>query len=208
MKIITRLDAISIGQPWFFTGKECKNGHISKIGVKRWNCYECSKKIKKDTLLRNGDKIREQGRASYRKNFEKIAEKAKNKYEEIKDERKIYLRDYYKKNREKLIKKATEYSSTDLGKVVKKNTSHRRRAIEKVGDVDSIQLFTLQTTTKICYWCGISLKNTKSHIDHYIPLSKGGLHTLSNLVVSCSKCNLEKSAKDPIEFAQSLGKLL
>ena len=66
----------------------------------------------------------------------------------------------------------------------------------------------LQNNAKICYWCNVSLKNTKVHIDHYTPLSKGGEHTISNLVVSCSKCNLEKHSKDPLEFAITKGKLL
>ena len=41
-----------------------------------------------------------------------------------------------------------------------------------------------------------------------MPLSKGGEHTLTNLVVSCPTCNLQKNAKDPIEFANKLGRLL
>lgn len=62
--------------------------------------------------------------------------------------------------------------------------------------------------TKVYYWCSCSLKNKTTHIDHYEPLSRGGAHTISNLVVSCSNCNLRKRAKDPIEFAQSIGRLL
>ena len=46
------------------------------------------------------------------------------------------------------------------------------------------------------------------HIDHIMPLSKGGRHTISNLVVSCPTCNLQKNAKDPYQFAQERGRLL
>jgi 5-methylcytosine-specific restriction endonuclease McrA len=33
------------------------------------------------------------------------------------------------------------------------------------------------------------------HIDHKVPLSKGGLDDESNMVFSCAKCNLSKSGK-------------
>ena len=78
----------------------------------------------------------------------------------------------------------------------------------KQGDVTSNQLLKLQQNAKVCYWCGINLKGKATHIDHYIPISKGGEHTLSNLVASCDKCNLIKHAKDPFVFANSIGKLL
>jgi len=84
----------------------------------------------------------------------------------------------------------------------------RRRSLTKQGDVTNIQLLELQQNAKVCYWCKCLLKNVKVHIDHYVPLSKGGLHTLSNLVVSCSKCNLSKEAKLPNDFANSIGRLL
>lgn len=58
-----------------------------------------------------------------------------------------------------------------------------------------------------CYWCGELLKNKKVHIDHYVPLSKGGRHIIENLVVSCPKCNLSKGAKDPYHYANIKGKL-
>ena len=97
---------------------------------------------------------------------------------------------------------------TDIYKASAKNSKHKRRAIEKKGDVTSSQILELQNNAKTCYWCNVSLKNKNIHIDHYVPLSKGGMHTLNNLVVSCSKCNLTKNAKDPYSFAISIGKLL
>ena len=51
-----------------------------------------------------------------------------------------------------------------------------------------------------CYYCDNELDfNTKNkvHLDHYIPLSKGGTHSIKNVVWSCSECNRQKNAKMP-----------
>jgi len=49
---------------------------------------------------------------------------------------------------------------------------------------------------KECHYCGICLDQTKQ-LDHYIPLSKGGPHSIDNVVWSCAKCNNHKRAKMP-----------
>ena len=100
------------------------------------------------------------------------------------------------------------YSQSEKGKIIDKNKHHKRRAIKKSGDVTTKQLLELQQNAKNCYWCNTSLKNKVVHIDHYVPLSRGGLHTITNLVVACSECNLKKHAKDPFVFALEKGRLL
>ena len=46
------------------------------------------------------------------------------------------------------------------------------------------------------------------HVDHIVPLAKGGQHVASNIQILCPTCNVRKSAKDPIDFMQSRGFLL
>ena len=41
-----------------------------------------------------------------------------------------------------------------------------------------------------CFYCG---KKRKLTMDHYIPLSKGGLHIMENIVPACVSCNCRKS---------------
>ena len=43
----------------------------------------------------------------------------------------------------------------------------------------------------VCYHCG--KRDSRGHVDHLIPLSKGGSDDPSNLVWSCRKCNSSKS---------------
>lgn len=46
-----------------------------------------------------------------------------------------------------------------------------------------------------CLYCGVSLTDSEKIMDHMDPLSKGGAHDQSNLVVACAACNLRKSAR-------------
>lgn len=59
-----------------------------------------------------------------------------------------------------------------------------------------------------CWYCQANLKKTGYHVDHYIPLSKGGSNDPSNLRLACPTCNLRKSAKMPNEWEGSKGRLL
>jgi len=59
-----------------------------------------------------------------------------------------------------------------------------------------------------CAYCPASLKNKSYHVDHIIPLSKGGRNDRRNLQILCVPCNLSKSSSDPIDFMRSKGNLL
>lgn len=51
-------------------------------------------------------------------------------------------------------------------------------------------------------------KLVKYEVDHIYPLSLGGGNESSNLQLLCVRCNRRKSAKNPIDFMQSMGYLL
>lgn len=50
-----------------------------------------------------------------------------------------------------------------------------------------------------CVYCKTWL--AKYHVDHIVPLSRGGTHTADNVQILCPSCNVRKSAKDPHAFA-------
>lgn len=162
----------------------------------------------KEYSLANKDTLFIKRKEYYLKNKELIKNKNNAYYLENKQIIAIKKQTYYNKTKDKSLERARLYRKTQKGQESYKNNKHKRRAISKNGDVTTKQLLELKHNSKLCYWCGCSLKNTKIHIDHYEPLSKGGLHTISNLVISCSKCNLSKGSKSPLEFANSKGKLL
>jgi 5-methylcytosine-specific restriction endonuclease McrA len=58
-----------------------------------------------------------------------------------------------------------------------------------------------------CAICRTSLK-PGSHLDHVVPLARGGKHEGRNLQLLCPPCNLAKSDRDPVEHMRSLGRLI
>lgn len=197
-------------------------------GVKSF-CIECSNIINKKYRHENNEKIStynkqyslinkyrliEYRRVNRKKNAERTKKwtiENKNILSERKKAYRIKNSEYFKsyriKNKNKLSIYMSQYQKSKIGKISIKNTYHKRRTKTKQGDVTTKQLLELQQSAKVCYWCNASLKNKKVHLDHYTPIVKGGEHTLSNLVISCAKCNQHKSSKDPIIFANSLGRL-
>lgn len=159
----------------------------------------------------NKDKILERNRRYRANNKEKVALKQKiyHRQKYLENARKILERnkEYRLKNIEKSKAYHRRYRNTPKGKAIQRNAQSIRRIRRIEGDVTTEQMIELQKT-KFCYWCNEKIKKNDLNVDHYIPISKGGKHTISNLVASCSKCNLQKRAKDPQEYANSIGKLL
>ena len=78
-----------------------------------------------------------------------------------------------------------------------RQSTQRRRTrkvsngVFKVADRDLLRL-----TSASCYHCGAS----SEHIDHIIPISRGGSHSIGNLGPMCAQCNQSKGAKTYAEF--------
>lgn len=200
----------------------------SKLGI-RPQCKNCEKlyaSINKEKIaqrmhkyrLKNIEKLtayQVEYRIANRDNILKY--RHKNRENKIKYQRQYYQENkanlleyqhiYHQVNKQAVSNRIKKYQKTPKGIAVVKNSKYRRRNKTKQGDVTNDQLLQLQQNAKVCYWCNKPLKNKVIHIDHYVPLARGGEHTLSNLVVSCQSCNNKKHAKDPIDFAQSIGKL-
>jgi len=57
-----------------------------------------------------------------------------------------------------------------------------------------------------CYYCNCKL-NGKYHVDHIVPLVRGGRNSPDNLVISCAVCNEKKHDRLPHEWIEG-GRLL
>lgn len=58
----------------------------------------------------------------------------------------------------------------------------------------------MRTAARVrCYYCGRVTLPRGRHIDHIIPLARGGADAVGNICVACPRCNLSKRAKMPEE---------
>ena len=115
------------------------------------------------------------------------------------DKRKIVLKSY-NKNKEKHKTKRKEYLLTENGKSKQKKHWQDRYAKMKNAFVESVNVKDLfNKYDGKCFYCGINLSFDNFHIDHYMPIAKGGMHEESNLRISCPHCNLSKGSKIPKE---------
>jgi 5-methylcytosine-specific restriction endonuclease McrA len=120
-----------------------------------------------------------------------------------------YQRANYDKNKEAIKRRAKEWveRNRDRRRLISQSYKHRRRAVERDGMSWRELRDWKAAQPKICHWCGKGCARGFV-VDHITPLSKGGKHEAHNLAIACRPCNARKSAKDPIEFAQSIGRLL
>lgn len=73
----------------------------------------------------------------------------------------------------------------------------RRTAQGTYGKHDIAALMTKQNG--ICFYCDRSIRR-RYHVDHFIPLSRGGTHWPKNLRLACQPCNAAKRDLMPWEF--------
>ena len=172
--------------------------------------------INKRYYLKNKEKIAKAGKGYYEENSAMIAEKAKLYRENNAEKRRGVQKKYRNKNKEKIKiinsnyrieneeeikRKEKEYRNTEYGKECKRIDCRKRRALRRTTADNTITKESLDTLLQSqnnkCYHCGCELGGDK-HLDHYHPISKGGTHSINNVVWSCPACNLSKSATVPL----------
>lgn len=68
-----------------------------------------------------------------------------------------------------------------------------------------IRATLMQWQNGLCPYCRADLNVVSRHLDHVIPLARGGKHCDANMQLTCKPCNLRKHAKDPILFGREMG---
>lgn len=190
-------------------------------------CIDCMKPVNRAYIDGNYEKIRA-ARKKYREtNQEKIKafesqrriknpEKEKARSEAYRRENSVKIKEsqsaYYIANAEKRKAYTAHWRSENpgAGTVFSRN----RRAAERKADGihtkdDVVSIFDSQRGK--CANCRSKLIKSgykKYHVDHIMPLARGGSNDKYNLQCLCPTCNMRKHAKDPIDWAADSGRLL
>jgi len=148
----------------------------------------------RDRYAKNRITIREQLRVSRLKNIDRYREKGR-------ESSKLWRKKNptkYKENLENWIKE-----NPDKYKLITAKGNSKRRAAEKnnTPDLTHNQKLIIETI----YLQRIRLEKRLGipfHVDHVIPISKGGLHIPSNLQVLPAKLNLKKNSKNSLRWEE------
>lgn len=115
---------------------------------------------------------------------------------------------YYQRHRDRERERSREYrkANPDKLKAIRSNVEGRRGGAEGRHTLADIRRI-LKAQKGKCAYCRVAV-GENYHVDHIVPLSRGGTNWPRNLQILCAPCNLTKNARDPIAYAQSLGFLL
>jgi 5-methylcytosine-specific restriction endonuclease McrA len=125
--------------------------------------------------------------------------------------------EYYQRHREEVKKAAAEYRSANQDRVratirayahtpkgravIVQGRTKRRLAMLGRDAADCTQIIAQwRGQTVKCYLCGMSLPGRDCHIDHVMPLARGGKHEPGNLAPACPTCNMRKGSKTLEEY--------
>ncbi len=87
----------------------------------------------------------------------------------------------------------------------RKASSYVARKTERQHIPRSLSYDVKKRDNRTCRLCGAKAPDVELHIDHIVPLSKGGETTLDNLQVLCADCNLGKGDRDDTDWRTSAG---
>lgn len=104
---------------------------------------------------------------------------------------------YYKANKASVRACSRKWKKANLDKHNLHCQKYRvkKRQGDAQGCSDWADLMVNPLVGKPCFYCGDF--ESGYHIDHHIPISRGGPHEPWNLRVACPRCNMSKSQKLP-----------
>jgi 5-methylcytosine-specific restriction endonuclease McrA len=111
------------------------------------------------------------------------------------------------KNRERIKVYAEWYAKTfpEKRKASYKNAQAQRRGAIGKYTVKDIERIRIAQRNRCAYCRSVT---DELHIDHIIPIARGGTNWPANIQLACPSCNMRKKAKLPEAFAREMGMLV
>lgn len=153
---------------------------------------------------KNPEKVRERHRRWYYRNLEKCRDYCRCYYERNREQRREYHLRYnkaHKQERAETYKRWARKNPTKVRAIVHRRQARLRAATGTLTSKDIQRQYEAQKGR--CWWCNCDLDDG-FHVDHLIPLARGGSNAPENIVISCPHCNQSKGAKLPHEWCGRL----
>lgn len=177
----------------------------------RADCKECRKNYSKNYFQKNADRLKNYMREYYQNNTQSALDKAKRWYEENKEKHAEHSRKYKKTHIElyrascrratkKWMSAHPEYRNQWRERNPNKGRQYnqtRRAKVKEVGGEITAEEWKqlLDFYGHRCLCCKRTEDEVAIHIDHIVPISKGGRNVIENAQPLCKSCNSAKHDK-------------
>jgi 5-methylcytosine-specific restriction endonuclease McrA len=146
----------------------------------------------------NAEHVREKARLWRQKNADRLRAKRLASGVDRTETKRVKSRAYYAANREARQVKHREYYRDNTDKRYAWKAARRARLAGAVCTATRKQIADLKLVWGCCAYCFRS--DRRLTVDHLTPLSRGGSHTIDNLVPACRPCNSSKGTRTLSEF--------
>lgn len=188
----------------------------SDFGPRRGQCDQCRREYCARYYSAHREEIRRKEAERYAANPKPAKARSARRYVDKRSEHIAYTREWQRKNKQKVAIRNAKWKKANPDKV--REAARRRYAENPAKDIAKVQQrHALARTAKTervsihdiivrdgnrCYICGVKTDPKapysspfKANLEHVVPLSLGGTHTIDNLKCACRRCNTLKGAK-------------
>lgn len=192
--VISRIDALAIGQRWYFTGEPCLHGHIAKRSCSNRDCRSCVDARTRARRAADPEPFREREKRTRDKAPDVFRKRARDQRAKHLDKRLAYDRERYNQQpgrKEWQKRQAVEWGRVNKGK---RNflVTRRRSGIEAA----TPKWLTAEQQNEIrSFYIRAREMGPGFQVDHIVPLRGNGvcgLHVPWNLQILTKAENIAK----------------
>lgn len=165
---------------------------------------EYARKYHQENRDRKNAEAKKRSKEHYLRNREETLKRQKKYYHENKQAISKRTKDYRKKNKEKIGAYFKKYRQSERGKELGRLNCLKWKSLKK----ELTATFTVKQWkdckehfNNTCAYCGKPSKRLTK--EHFIPVTKGGVFTVSNIIPACQFCNSSKNNNDFFEWYSS-----
>lgn len=187
--------------------------NIERVKQNHWENRDKNIQYLRGYYQNNKNKILKKQRTYYQQNKQKILEVNRQWKIENADKWKEYHKEYlkryyqcpnnkrkrldiYRRYRKRNADKISAYKKSERGREVNNRSWNKRRTLEKQLLATLTKEQWISIKERFNQKCAYCLKDKSLTIDHFVPISKNGEFTVTNVLPACLSCNSSKGARD------------
>jgi len=186
---------------WYIAHKDLQNARS-----KRWRETHKERQLELCKIWRANNKERqsELEKRWREENYKQILARSRQYHKEHREERIAYSKRWREEHPEYLAKnRQWKAEHPETRSIYRHNYDARIKGNGGAHTLEELNMLFV-SQNYLCYYCNKpffdNTLNAEYHIDHKIPVSKGGTNNIDNIAISCPSCNLSKYNKTADQF--------